>query len=134
MRSIGKRVELLRAIAHPVRIRILDELLKGVKCVSDFEEFLSISQPNVSQHLSLLRQYGVVDYYMDGRLRCYFLRDPIIPDILGVLKKDYMEELPAPACCPITKKRHISKRKDEVIWQKYLHYSCPHHLILTKTH
>ncbi|MEW6674935.1 MAG: metalloregulator ArsR/SmtB family transcription factor [Nitrospirota bacterium] len=104
MRSIGKRVELLRVIAHPVRIRILDELLKGVKCVSDFEEFLSISQPNVSQHLSLLRQYGVVDYYIDGRLRCYFLRDPIIPDILGVLKKDYMEELPAPACCPITKK------------------------------
>jgi len=41
---------------------------------------------------------------MDGRLRCYFLRDPIIPDILEILKKDYMEELPAPQCCPVTKK------------------------------
>jgi len=104
MRSLGKRVELLKVIAHPVRIKILEELMKGVKCVSDFEEFLEISQPNVSQHLTLLRRYGVIDYYMDGRLRCYFLRDPIIPDIIEILKRDYRKELPAPACCPVTKK------------------------------
>lgn len=104
MRSVMHRVEVLRAIAHPVRIRILEELAKGVKCVSDFEDFLEISQPNVSQHLSLLKRYGVIDNYMDGRLRCYFLKDPIIPDILNILKKDYLEELPAPACCPVTKK------------------------------
>lgn len=91
-------------IAHPVRIKILKELIKGVKCVSDFEEFLEISQPNISQHLSLLRHYGVIDYYMDGRLRCYFLIDPIIPDILDIFKKDYREDLPAPACCPVTKR------------------------------
>ena len=104
MRPIGKKVELLRVIAHPVRIKILEELTEGVKCVSDFEEFLEISQPNVSQHLSLLRQHGVIDFYVDGRLKCYFLRDPIIPDIIEVLKKDYIKELPAPACCPVTKK------------------------------
>ncbi|MFA4828638.1 MAG: metalloregulator ArsR/SmtB family transcription factor [Thermodesulfovibrionales bacterium] len=104
MRSLGKRVELLKVIAHPVRIKILEELMKGVKCVSDFEEFLEISQPNVSQHLTLLRRHGVIDFYVDGRLKCYFLVDPIIPDILEILKKDYIEELPAPACCPVTKK------------------------------
>ncbi len=95
---------MLKVIAHPARIRILDELTKGVKCVSDFEEFLEISQPNISQHLSLMRTHGIIDYYMDGRLRCYFLVDPIIPDILTLLKKDYQESLPAPACCPVTKK------------------------------
>ncbi len=104
MRSLGQTVETLKTIAHPVRIRILEELLKGVKCVSDFEEFLEISQPNVSQHLGALRRQGLIDYYMDGRLRCYFLKDPIIPDILEIIKKDYLEELPAPACCPVTKK------------------------------
>jgi len=104
MRSIGKRVELLGVIAHPVRIKILEELSKGVKCVSDFEDFLEISQPNISQHMSLLRTHSIIDYYMDGRLRCYFLVDPIIPDILELLKKDYNESLPAPACCPVTKK------------------------------
>ena len=104
MRSLGKRVELLKVIAHPVRIKILEELIKGVKCVSDFEDFLEISQPNVSQHLGLLRRHGVIDYYIDGRLKCYFLVDPVIPDIIEILKKDYIEELPAPACCPVTKK------------------------------
>lgn len=100
------RVEVLKAISHPVRIRILEELLKGVKCVSDFGEFLEISQPNVSQHLGALRRQGLIDFYVDGRLKCYFLKDPIIPDILEILKKDYVEELPAPACCPVTKKGH----------------------------
>lgn len=104
MRSLQHRIEVLKVIAHPVRIRILEELLKGVKCVSDFEDFLDISQPNVSQHLALLRRHGTIDYYMDGRLRCYFLKDPIIPDILTIIKKDYIKGLPAPACCPVTKK------------------------------
>lgn len=112
MRPVGKRVELLRVIAHPVRVQILDELARGVKCVSDIEEFLEISQPNVSQHLSILRRFGVIDYYVDGRLKCYFLKDPIIPDIIEVLKKDYIGELPAPSCCPVTKKgRYPGERR-----------------------
>ncbi|MFZ2198589.1 MAG: metalloregulator ArsR/SmtB family transcription factor [Thermodesulfovibrionales bacterium] len=98
------KIEILKIIAHPVRIKILEELIMGVKCVSDFEEFLEISQPNVSQHLTLLRRCGIVDYYVDGRLRCYFLVDPMVPDLIEVLKKSYSEPLPAPACCPVTKK------------------------------
>ena len=104
MRSLDKRIELLRVIAHPLRIKILEELANGVKCVSDFQNFLGISQPNVSQHLSIMRRYGVIDYYVDGRLRCYFLKDPVIPDIIKIINKDYVEELPAPACCPVTRK------------------------------
>lgn len=102
--SPGHKIETLKAIAHPVRIRILEELSRGVKCVSDFEDFLEISQPNVSQHLSLLRKMGVVDYYMDGRLRCYFLVDPMVPDIITILNRQYPKPLPPPACCPVTKK------------------------------
>jgi DNA-binding transcriptional ArsR family regulator len=104
MRSLGQKVEMLKVIAHPVRVKILEELAKGVKCVSDFEKLLEINQPNMSQHLGLLRNNGIVDYYIDGRLRCYFLVDPIIPDLLKILKKDYLDALPAPACCPVTKK------------------------------
>jgi DNA-binding transcriptional ArsR family regulator len=104
MPALDNRIEILKIIAHPVRIKILEELAQGVKCVSDFEDFLEISQPNVSQHLSLLRRYGVIDYFVDGRLRCYFLKEPMVPDLIALLKKDYEEELPAPACCPVTKK------------------------------
>ena len=104
MRSIGQRIELLKVIAHPARIRILEELVKGVKCVSDLTEFLEVSQPNLSQHLALLRNHGVIDFYVDGRLKCYFLVDPIIPDFLELLKKNYRESLPGPECCPVTKR------------------------------
>lgn len=99
-----KRLELLRIIAHPVRIRILEELTHGVKCVSDFEEMLDISQPNVSQHLSLLRSAGIIDFFIDGRLKCYFLREPFVPDLIQLLKKEYAADIPAPACCPVTKR------------------------------
>lgn len=104
MRSLVQKIALLKVIAHPVRIKILQELAKGVKCVSDFEEFLEISQPNISQHLALLRNCRIIDYYVDGRLKCYFLVDPIIPDLLVLLKKNYREQLPGPECCPVTKR------------------------------
>jgi ArsR family transcriptional regulator len=104
MIPIEQRTELLKIVAHPMRIKILEELTEGVKCVSDFEESLDISQPNVSQHLKLLRSHDIVDYFIDGRLKCYFLKEPLIPDLLRLLKKEYAEDIPAPACCPITKK------------------------------
>jgi DNA-binding transcriptional ArsR family regulator len=104
MLSMDKRIELLKILAHPVRIKILEELVQGVKCVSDFEDSLDISQPNVSQHLKLLRSHQIVDFFVDGRLKCYFLREPLIPDLLQLMKKEYEEDIPAPACCPVTKR------------------------------
>lgn len=99
-KKIGRdRVELLKVIGHPLRVEILERLEAGVQCVSDFEDFFDTSQPNISQHLGLLRRAGLIDYYMDGRLRCYFLVDPIVPEILALLRKIYREDLPAPACC-----------------------------------
>ncbi len=105
MLTVDNRIELLKVIAHPVRIKILEDLTLGVKCVSDFEEALDISQPNVSQHLKLLRSHQIVDFFVDGRLKCYFLKEPLIPELLKLLKKEYEEDLPPPACCPVTKKR-----------------------------
>ena len=104
MINLTSKIEILRLIAHPARIAILDELSKGVKCVTDLEEFLEISQSNVSQHLSALRHSGIIDFFIDGKLRCYFLKNPLIPDLLELLKKEYSQDLPGPECCPVTKK------------------------------
>jgi ArsR family transcriptional regulator len=104
MNNLTSKVEIMKTMAHPARIAILVELTKGVKCVSDFQEFLEISQPNISQHLSALRHAGLIDFFIDGRLRCYFLKNPIIPDLLDVLNKEYEGDLPGPECCPVTKK------------------------------
>lgn len=104
MKELRDRVEILKLISHPTRITILDELAKGVKCVSDLEGFLEIRQSNISQHLSALRHSGIIDYFIDGRLRCYFLKNPMIPDLLEIMHKDYPGDLPGPECCPVTKK------------------------------
>ncbi len=104
MIPLSKRLDLLKAVTHPIRIQILEDLVQGVKCVSDFEESLDISQPNISQHLAVLRSYELVDYFVDGRLKCYFLKEPFIPDLLQLLKKEYEDDIPAPACCPVTKR------------------------------
>lgn len=97
------RVEVMKIMGHPLRVEILEQLEDGVKCVSDFGEFFETSQPNISQHLGLLRKAGLIDFFMDGRLRCYFLVDPIVPDLLKVMRKQYEEDLEGPACCPVTR-------------------------------
>ncbi len=112
MIPLEKRVDLLRIIAHPIRIKILEDLTQGVKCVSDFEDTLDISQPNVSQHLTLLRSTRSSTSSLMARLKCYFLKEPLIPDLLELFKKEYEEDIPAPACCPVTKKGILSGRKE----------------------
>ncbi len=110
--DILSRLDVLKVVTHPARIAILDELLKGVKCVSDIKDFLELSQPVISQHLASLRNAGIIDFFIDGRLRCYFLKNPLVPDLLKILKKDYQQELTGPECCPTTKKgTYTGKRK-----------------------
>ena len=84
-----KRIlEILDALSHPTRFMIVEILLKGEKCVSDIENLLSIKQPNISQHLSLLRLTGIVDWHQKGKTKCYFLKDPqLMEDLFKVLKK-----------------------------------------------
>ena len=82
MNNLTSKIDTLKLVSNPVRIAILDELSKGVKCVSDLEDFLELRQSNISQHLSALRHSGLIDYFIDGRLRCYFLKDPFVLDLL----------------------------------------------------
>jgi len=75
-----------KVLSHPTRVEIVAELLKGKKCVSDIRELLKANQPNVSQHLSLLRLNGIVNWHQEGKRKCYFLKNPqLIKDVLKVL-------------------------------------------------
>lgn len=74
--SLQELATLLRVVAHPVRLAILASLLTGVKCVKELNEPISVSQPNLSQHMSALRQAGLVDCESQGALRCYYLLRP----------------------------------------------------------
>lgn len=74
--------DLLKVMAHPTRLAILDSLKHGKKCVSDMAELLSTPQPNVSQHLSILRREGIVTYSEEGSKRCYSIVDPAFIKIM----------------------------------------------------
>ncbi len=88
--DVRERAELLRLLGHPTRLLILEELARGVKCVTDIRDLLDIPQPNVSQHLAVLRQARIVDYHEDGRQRCYYLLRPaLVEGLLGFLSGDY---------------------------------------------
>jgi ArsR family transcriptional regulator, arsenate/arsenite/antimonite-responsive transcriptional repressor len=78
--------ETLKALAHPTRLMILQELLEGTKCVTDMEELLPAKQANISQHLAVLRNAKLVDFAQDGALRCYYLARPkLVRDMLRLM-------------------------------------------------
>ncbi len=88
--DLRRGAELLRGLAHPTRLAILDELKNGPKCVSDIKELLHVSQPNLSQHLAVLRRERIVDYYEEGRQRCYYLTRPSLAQaLMHFLSGDY---------------------------------------------
>ena len=61
-------------IAEPQRRRILDVLLLGDRAVGELVGELELSQPNVSKHLRVLREHGLVDVRVAARQRIYALR------------------------------------------------------------
>ena len=68
------QVEVLRALAHPVRWGILQRLAAepGI-CACDFTEFFRVSQPTISAHLKALREAGLVTTQRRGTTICYSL-------------------------------------------------------------
>ena len=69
-------------LGHSTRLLILDELAKGAKCVTDIKDLLEIEQSNLSQHLSVLRNLKIIDFYEDGVLRCYYIIRPRMVEVL----------------------------------------------------
>ena len=78
MKNINRRKvsEFFRALSHPIRLMIIEELLDNQKCVTEIKKLLKAKQPNISQHLLILRMSGIVDYDQSGKMKCYFLKKP----------------------------------------------------------
>jgi DNA-binding transcriptional ArsR family regulator len=70
------QAEVCRTLSHPARIAILHLLADGPVSVNTLATELDISQPNASQHLSVMRAAGLVEAARDGREVIYRLADP----------------------------------------------------------
>lgn len=69
------------AVAEPRRRQILDVLAGGERPVNDLVAELGLAQPQVSKHLRVLREVGVVDVREDGRQRLYRVNGPALRPI-----------------------------------------------------
>src|ERR1700757_4222753 len=67
-------LETFRALAEPNRLQIVELLLNGPRPVGDMVEHLGLRQPQVSKHLRVLSEAGLVDVRVDAQRRIYALR------------------------------------------------------------
>ena len=81
------QADVLRTLAHPRRLEILHALAEAPTEVSRLAARLNLSQPNVSQHLAVLRSAGVVEAERDGREVRYQLADPDVMVACGVMRR-----------------------------------------------
>jgi DNA-binding transcriptional ArsR family regulator len=80
------QAEVLRTLASPRRLQILHRLFDGPCEVGRLAAELGLSQPNVSQHLSVLRSAGLVEAERDGREARYRVTDPDVMLACGIMR------------------------------------------------
>ncbi|HET7421359.1 MAG TPA: metalloregulator ArsR/SmtB family transcription factor [Candidatus Dormibacteraeota bacterium] len=78
---------LCKALAHPTRLLIIDELRDGPRSVSELVEQLGLRQSNLSQHLGILRAQGLVVARRDGQAVYYRLRDARVTQAFDLLRQ-----------------------------------------------
>jgi Predicted transcriptional regulators len=87
------KAEFFKALAHPMRIRILEVLCEGDRNVNELQSILGSEGSAVSQQLSVLRNKNVVSSMKDGTSVIYSLRDPLIKELLDVAKQIFDNHL-----------------------------------------
>jgi ArsR family transcriptional regulator len=82
-----------KALAHPVRIRMLEVLVRGERSVQELQETLGLEQPVVSQQLGVLRTSNIVVGQKEGVSVRYRVRDPLVADLLDVARQIFNNQL-----------------------------------------
>ena len=86
-----------QTLAHPKRLETIDRLRAGEISVTELAEALDISQPNLSQHLTLMRQKGIVTTRREGLNVYYRLASPKIVKACDLMREVLVEHLEAGA-------------------------------------
>lgn len=73
-----ERAQILKAMAHPSRLMMIDELSRGERCVCDLQELVGHDMSTVSKHLAVLRNAGIVEDEKRGKNIFYRLKVPCV--------------------------------------------------------
>lgn len=78
-----RKAQIIKSLAHPSRLMIVDALAEGEKCVNDLTEIVGADMSTVSKHLAIMKAAGVVIDRKQGLQVIYRLRVPCILNFFG---------------------------------------------------
>jgi DNA-binding transcriptional ArsR family regulator len=81
--------EILKSIAHTMRLRIIDFLIDGERTVGEVEKMFGSSTANVSQHLTILRKIGILQRRKQANFMYYDIKDKKILQLIQSFKNLY---------------------------------------------
>lgn len=97
MALIAAKANILKALGHPTRLWMAEQLADGEKCVCELAEFIDADFSTISKHLSVLKQAGVVEDEKRGKQVYYRLKVPCIlkylPCVEAVIKANVQEQI-----------------------------------------
>jgi ArsR family transcriptional regulator len=82
-----------RALSEPMRLRLLNLLMGGEKTVGQLVDATGSSQANVSKHLSVLREAGMIAMRKEGLSSFCFIADPIVNELCEMMCSRLKEEM-----------------------------------------
>jgi ArsR family transcriptional regulator len=93
------RARILKALAHPTRLFIVEELASGEKCVCELQEMIGADMSTVSKHLALMKGAGIVQDDRRGAQVFYKLRATCVPGFLDCIQDILKENVERQLAC-----------------------------------
>ncbi len=90
------QAQVFKALAHPGRLLIVDELSRGERCVCELAELLGVEMPTASRHLAQLRQAGIVEDQKRGVQVFYRLKTPCVLNFFRCVAEVREKSQPTP--------------------------------------
>lgn len=84
--QVDTATEILKSVAHPIRLKILCFLLEGEKNVGEIEQKFGSTISNISQHLTVLRKADIIIRRKDANFMYYSLKDDRIVTFMDTIK------------------------------------------------
>lgn len=84
---IERAAGVLKTVAHPLRLRIVELLESGEKSVNEIKGLLGVTQPLTSQHLSQMRMRGVLGSRREGTLVYYSIANPDVVKVIHCIRR-----------------------------------------------
>ena len=94
----SERAGVLKALAHPTRLFIVDKLSHGEQSVQNLTDMVEVDISTMSRHLSVLKNAGLVKTQKRGLKVFYTLTVPCILDFFGCIERVINPNLPACSC------------------------------------